>query len=724
MAAISGAGSNLVIHYTFDDGTAADASGNGNNGTINGATPIAGKIGSGAMQFDAAQNQYISSPTQAVPSDFSFSFWMKTTVGNYNNVIGWGTSKYFTVHFDGKICFAPTGTAYTAVCSTTSVADGTWHHIGLSNTGNAQVLYLDGRQVGTSAITPNPYGGQIDIGRSLSNSSYTGAIDDVYYYNRALLTSEIEALAGVTGGTVTPPPTTEPTPPPVVVQPPAVTTSGQIYIAQTEIGTKDGSSCANALGIAWFNTENNWGTTAGKIGPGVTAHLCGTINSSLSIFKNGTAGSPITIFFEPNAKVSIPVGTLIYADYRQYIVFDGGTNGIIENTDNGSFLGNKKAASGIYAPGAGNLEVKNLTIQNLYVHTSLADSSIDFGASAGIYLNGWNSNISIHDNTFKDICWVISGGGATGASNFNVYRNTFVNYDHGVASIGGSLASPANVNIYDNHFGSTVNWDTTANDYHHDGIHIYFGSGSLSGVKIYNNLFDGDWGINNTAHVFLEGNYNRTVTTASMSNFSIYNNTFIQKAGNMLNNGFLAGGGDNFSIYNNSFVGGGVRNSACLLSGGLNFIFKNNIVNGCTTFLNIGAGSTLGLVDYNLYSNLTEGGNYPWYLGTVSQTTFSGWQTATGQERNSALVTNATFDASGKLTSASPIANVGANPSGLITSTPSFLPGDFNKDGYVNSLDFSAMSGAWNTSNTLYDLNKDGTVNTLDYSIMVQNWTK
>ncbi len=56
--------------------------------------------------------------------------------------------------------------------------------------------------------------------------------------------------------------------------------------------------------------------------------------------------------------------------------------------------------------------------------------------------------------------------------------------------------------------------------------------------------------------------------------------------------------------------------------------------------------------------------------------------------------------------------------------TVTYVAGDFNKDGYVNSLDFSAMSGAWNTSNTLYDLNKDGTVNTLDYSIMVQNWTR
>ncbi len=63
----------------------------------------------------------------------------------------------------------------------------------------------------------------------------------------------------------------------------------------------------------------------------------------------------------------------------------------------------------------------------------------------------------------------------------------------------------------------------------------------------------------------------------------------------------------------------------------------------------------------------------------------------------------------------------------ITTTTPpptTFLPGDFNKDGVVNTIDFSLMAGAWNTNNATYDLNKDGTVNTLDYSIMVQNWTK
>ena len=51
LAAISGAGSGLVAHYTFDDGTATDNSGNGNNGTVNGATYVDGKAGQ-ALSFD------------------------------------------------------------------------------------------------------------------------------------------------------------------------------------------------------------------------------------------------------------------------------------------------------------------------------------------------------------------------------------------------------------------------------------------------------------------------------------------------------------------------------------------------------------------------------------------------------------------------------------------------------------------------------------------------
>jgi hypothetical protein len=54
---------------------------------------------------------------------------------------------------------------------------------------------------------------------------------------------------------------------------------------------------------------------------------------------------------------------------------------------------------------------------------------------------------------------------------------------------------------------------------------------------------------------------------------------------------------------------------------------------------------------------------------------------------------------------------------------PTTATGDFNRDGKVNSLDFSLLQSVWQQSSTTYDLNGDGVVNTLDYAIMVRNWT-
>ena len=61
--------------------------------------------------------------------------------------------------------------------------------------------------------------------------------------------------------------------------------------------------------------------------------------------------------------------------------------------------------------------------------------------------------------------------------------------------------------------------------------------------------------------------------------------------------------------------------------------------------------------------------------------------------------------------------------SGTVTP-PSTLAGDLNKDGIVNSLDWSIMNSKWFTSDATADLNHDGVVNSLDWSIMNSNWFK
>jgi len=435
------------------------------------------------------------------------------------------------------------------------------------------------------------------------------------------------------------------------------------YLAQVSSGAGTGADAADALPIGWINSPGNWGSGPNVVSPGDTVHLTGTITSSLTAFASGVQGNPITIYFEPNARMSQPASGLINISNQSYIVIDGGTNGILENTDNGTALDYHVSTNGIYACSVSNIEIKNLSIQNLYVHTSPADSAIDFTSAGGIYMNGFGSNISIHDCTFHDICWCLTLSGSPGASGLNIYNNTFYNYDHAVAGIGGNLASPANVDIHNNTFGSTANWDTTANVYHHDGIHIYFGTGGLiSGVNIYGNLFQGDQGNNNTAHIFLEGDWSHG-NPESISNIALWNNVFLQYPGNYLNDGFLAGAGGNASLYNNTFVGSGITNSSAVTMSGSGLSIKNNLISGVTTFLSIGGSSTFaaGGLNNNLYAAATPGGNAPFSFLNTSYNTLSAWQAATNGDSNSSVVIGAQIESNGQLELGSAAIGAGAN---------------------------------------------------------------
>ena len=78
----------LVAYYPFN-GNADDESGNGNNGTVNGATLTTGRNGNtdGAYNFDGTDD-YINAGDRDDfdfgTSDFSFSLWVKPQGENHN----------------------------------------------------------------------------------------------------------------------------------------------------------------------------------------------------------------------------------------------------------------------------------------------------------------------------------------------------------------------------------------------------------------------------------------------------------------------------------------------------------------------------------------------------------------------------------------------------------------------------------------------------------------
>ena len=283
--------------------------------------------------------------------------------------------------------------------------------------------------------------------------------------------------------------------------------------------TQDGSSQAGCTltprySAAQFNTAGNWGAGGTQIGPDTVVHLCGTFTGGLNTTmltaqSSGTSGHPITILAESGTNLTSPAwaqtGAINLAG-RSFITADGGTNGIIQNTANGTDLANHQPSIGIVASICNNCIVKNWTIANIY-HTVAFQpigGSLDRSFLNAILIGG--SNVTVTNNTMYFCMWCVQEyfNGHDDA-NIDISYNTLHDFDHGwiIASTTGNTAT--NVAFHDNNV-----YDTAAADGigHHDGIHA-FESGShtasIHQMYIYNNYWHGDWGSTPTGFIFIEG---------------------------------------------------------------------------------------------------------------------------------------------------------------------------------------------------------------------------
>ena len=114
---------------------------------------------------------------------------------------------------------------------------------------------------------------------------------------------------------------------------------------------------------------------------------------------SGTAGQPITVQFQPGAKLSEPYCDTTYGCLsivgQSYVSVDGNHTGVIEATANGTGLANQQPDLGIYLQNTSNIVIENLTIQNLYVHSSPTDTAISSKSQYAIEdYNGNNNEIS------------------------------------------------------------------------------------------------------------------------------------------------------------------------------------------------------------------------------------------------------------------------------------------------------------------------------------------
>jgi len=463
--------------------------------------------------------------------------------------------------------------------------------------------------------------------------------------------------------------------------------ANDIYLSQSGAGAGDASSCGNAKPVSFFNSSANWGTGTSQIGPGDTVHLCGTITGSagstaLTFQGSGTTSSPITLLFESGAGLTASYWSsngAINTNGQDYLTIDGGANGYVKNSQNGTTLSNHQDTKGLSVGGCIGCIIKNLTVSNMYVHSG---SNSDGGNSFGIYLYGGKNN-TVTGNTVHDARWAIFNvyPGSNTTSNVLISNNTIYNTDHGVtAGDGNGSAILSGITVSGNTFHDMVNWDDTADDFHHDYIHIWAASGgsSITGLQIFNNYFYGDPGLHINTLVNLEtqsGNtndgalvYNNLITNSSAAHIPAY--------------GYVSSGGTNISLYNNTIVGSTTSlnfANECFYLGGKNYKILNNTCQNVGAFLVLNANTTLSSVDYNNWYQ--SGGGF--YAGG-SFITFAAWKQFCLCDTHSISV-NPMLDSTFKPLSGSPLVQKGSNLSPLGVS-------NLNKD---KALVQRITSGAW-----------------------------
>jgi hypothetical protein len=168
-----------------------------NNGTLH-SNPLwlpEGGMIKGALEFDGIDD-YISTPCVLNPAVGTFSVfaWVKgglpgQVIVSQKNGANWLIIDQITGCLITEL--KGSGQSAVALVSPTSINDGNWHRIGLSWDGINRILYVDDVEVAGDTqpiLASSTWGLYIGAGKGLeSNSFWSGMIDDVRIYNRAVL---------------------------------------------------------------------------------------------------------------------------------------------------------------------------------------------------------------------------------------------------------------------------------------------------------------------------------------------------------------------------------------------------------------------------------------------------------------------------------------------------------------------------------------------------------
>ncbi|WP_214316667.1 LamG-like jellyroll fold domain-containing protein [Nonomuraea sediminis] len=258
----------LVAAYGMDEGvgtSVSDSSGHNNTGTATATSWQNGKYGK-ALSFNGTSSWVTAQDAASLrlESRMTLSAWVNpTTVNGWRSVVGKELQaadavSYLLYASNGTVpsSWAKTSPAEPAVVNgTLPLPINTWSHLAATYDGAALRLFVNGQQVAEIALN----GALVDDGSPLRiggnqvwGEYFSGLIDEVRVYNRALSIPEIQADMNTPVGSATPDPDT--TPPTVSAVSPVAGATG------IPVTTPVTATFSEAVTDAQFTLKNSSGT--------------------------------------------------------------------------------------------------------------------------------------------------------------------------------------------------------------------------------------------------------------------------------------------------------------------------------------------------------------------------------------------------------------------------------------------------------------------------------
>jgi 3',5'-cyclic AMP phosphodiesterase CpdA len=210
---IGGTGTGLAVHLPLDEmaGTTTinrGTTGATNNGTIQGATFVPGKIGN-ALSFDNVDTVLAGAPPVMDAQARTTSVWIKAAPSSaIRTIFSFGTNtsggKWDTDVDATGLYELGIAQSRTDATGSSSVADNTWHHLVTVLPQGATTLaglrmYIDGNPISfTGGTTPiDTRNGNIIIGQSVNAQAmqqFAGSVDDFAIWSKDLDAGQVRAL--------------------------------------------------------------------------------------------------------------------------------------------------------------------------------------------------------------------------------------------------------------------------------------------------------------------------------------------------------------------------------------------------------------------------------------------------------------------------------------------------------------------------------------------------